>query len=403
MDIPGPKKLPTHDGSESAAEFIRAKIQKLYSSEPDAREEIAKEEAVQGKRSKHQQYMHQLNHSGKSLAEIQTEWHNYYVNLPDSEKHEVWQEFYSTHAKATARTGPQVLPMQQTQNTPETPQKSGSGIVSDRVELPPEPKRSTVTQLKFQLLDKVQSRVNISAKKKGHLHSLGFGLSMGLVVMAFMLFGFFNERFIAPFITPSRTVSSAPIIIDPNISNVGPEAKIIIPKINLDIPVIYDEPSIDEDAVQRALEKGALHYPTTAKPGELGNGVIFGHSSSNILNSGKYKFAFVLLRQLETGDTFYIHKDGKRYVYKVYNKYVVAPTEVSVLNAKPNKAATFTLITCDPPGSSLNRLVVEAEQISPDPSTNTPSSAQTASVSETSQLPSDAPTLWQRFKKWIVS
>ena len=29
-------------------------------------------------------------------------------------------------------------------------------------------------------------------------------------------------------------------------------------------------------------------------------------SSNNILNKGKYKFAFVLLKQLESGDTFMI-------------------------------------------------------------------------------------------------
>jgi uncharacterized Rmd1/YagE family protein len=45
--------------------------------------------------------MYDLSHSGKSLAEIQTAWHQYYVNLPNDEKHQVWQEFYANYQPAS--------------------------------------------------------------------------------------------------------------------------------------------------------------------------------------------------------------------------------------------------------------------------------------------------------------
>jgi sortase A len=165
---------------------------------------------------------------------------------------------------------------------------------------------------------------------------------------------------------------------------------------------VFDEASIEENAVQRALERGVLHYATTSQPGQQGNGAIFGHSSNNILNKGKYKFAFVLLKRLEAGDTFMVHKDGKRYVYRVFDKKIVKPSEVSVLNATAGKPATMSLITCDPPGTSLNRLVVIGEQITPDPTANT---APTAVKTETQPrvLPSDAPTLWQRLTRILTS
>ena len=369
--------------TNSAADLIRSKLESLYEKEPKAKEELAEVEVVK-KRSKHQQFMHDLSHSGKSLAEIQTSWHNYYVNLPNDEKHAVWQEFYANHNKLS-------------QKPPAEPQHDATKHQPTQHNKPTD--HRSAQDVKQQLLGKVQSRGKLN--HKDHLRSIVFGASMGIVTLFILMFGLFNERFIAPFITPSRSVSSTPIVIDPSNTAVGSEAKIIIPKINVEIPVVYDEPTINEDAIQRALEKGVVHYPTTSNPGEIGNGVIFGHSANNILNKGKYKFAFVLLKHLEAGDTFYIQKDGKRYAYKVFDKKVVTPTEVSVLYPTfPDKPSTFTLITCDPPGTSLNRLVVTAEQITPNPKDNVASTAQKV-TSDPAIIPSNSISLWQRFKNWL--
>lgn len=385
------KVAPLGNGANPAVDLIRKKLDDLYGSEPKAKEEIAEVEEV-AHRSKHQQFMYDLSHSGKSLAEIQTSWHNYYVNLPNDEKHQVWQEFYANHAQTQ---------MHPHHTPPEPPKKHEPAHPVHKYPAKRRPDSRSVSDIKQQLLGKVQTRAK--AKPRHHLQSLLFGLGMGSLVLLILLFGFFNERFIAPFITPSRSVSSTPIVIDPGTTAVGTEAKIIIPKINVEIPVIYDEPTINEAAIQRALEKGVVHYPTTSNPGEIGNGVIFGHSANNILNKGKYKFAFVLLKRLETGDTFYVQKDGKRYVYKVFDKKVVPPTDVSVLYPSfPDKSSTFTLITCDPPGTSLNRLVVTAEQISPDPGTNVASTAK-QSTGTPEILPSNSPSLWHRLTSWISS
>ncbi len=387
---------PGNTSANPAADLIRQKLADLYVDEPKAKEEIAEIDQV-SHRSKHQQYMYDLSHSGKSLAEIQTAWHNYYVNLPNAEKHEVWQEFYVNHSQAASHHSSADTPRDHNNKAVATP------AAPHHARPTPSPKHDmrSVSDIKKQLIDTIGTR---SKKQRNpHVQSLLFGLGAGFIVLLIFMFGFFNERFIAPFITPSKNVSSTPIIIDPNSVAVGPESKIVIPKINVEVPVIYDEPTIDEAAIQRALEKGVVHYPTTSNPGEIGNGVIFGHSANNILNKGKYKFAFVLLKRLEAGDTFYIQKDGKRYVYRVFEKKIVAPTEVEVLYASwPDKAATFTLITCDPPGTSLNRLVVYAEQISPDPAGNVASTAKNIAA-DPAILPSDSPTLWQRIKSWFSS
>ncbi len=417
---------------DTAADLIRTKLHRLYGTEPDAQEEITEVAALpQATLSKHQQYMKSLSESGRSLAEIQTAWHEYYGALSDTGKHEVWQEFYSEHARVTqkAKHPASEVPAETEDNsTAKQKHTTESSPLTDNPEplttiqhpisyntatlrkkrgqkLVPAiatPDTGTVNDIRSHLLSKIQSRATI--RKNPHVRALTFGLTMGTLTVFVLLFGFFNERFITPFIRPNTTVSATPIIVDPDASGgpVGPEAKIIIPKINVEAPVVYDVPSISEADVQKGLENGVVHYITTPNPGEKGNSVIFGHSSSNILNKGKYKFAFILLKSLEKEDTFIVQKDGKRYVYKVYNKFVTPPSDLSVL-AATDRPATMTLITCDPPGTSTNRLIIQAEQIFPDPSVNAESSVQPAAAQNTQpvQLPSNSTSMWQRIKNWF--
>jgi LPXTG-site transpeptidase (sortase) family protein len=231
------------------------------------------------------------------------------------------------------------------------------------------------------------------------LHSLLFGLGAGFMVLLVVMFSFFNERFIAPFIQPSRNISNTPIITQD--TAVSKEPQVIIPKINVQIPVVYGVNTIDDNQVENALESGVVHYADTATPGENGNVVVVGHSSNNIFNSGKYKFAFVLLSRLDDGDTFYLQKDGVRYTYQVYKKEIVKPTDVSVLQPT-EKPATATLITCDPPGTSTNRLVVVGEQISPDPNRNLAQTSHNTLATQTPIIPGNSPSLWSRFTHWFT-
>lgn len=394
-DITDSSRKKEEAGAKAAADLIRQKIDKIHQ-EPSAAEEAAEAAHHQGRPSKHQAYMKELVGSGKSLAEIQTAWHNYYVGLPNDEKHAVWNEFYSEHGNTIEPAARPAMSL---------PQDEGAQVhkVSER------PKKSsahrstqTVAHMKERLTSQaVQSRQRKLTNKQ-HFQSALFGLGIGSFVVLIMLFGFFNERFIAPFITPSKSVSDTPIIISNSTATTDPTPKVIIPKINVEIPVVYDEPSVEENAIQAALERGVVHYATTPTPGETGNVVVFGHSSNNILNKGKYKFAFVLLKRLEIGDTFYLTKDKVQYAYRVYKKDIVKPTEIGVMNTQ-DKASTATLITCDPPGTSLNRLVVVGEQVSPDATKNVASSKAPATTTPqaASVIPSNAPSLWQRLTGWF--
>lgn len=394
-----PKQQGSSEGGD-AASVIRQKLANIYAEEPNAGEEALQVVGIghTAPLSKHQKYIAELTQSKRSLADIQSEWHDYYMRLPDYEKHEVWQEFYTAHAHASKHPLGSQKP-QPHEKANESP--TGNAHISHNTAALKQRKTSrpkTVAELKRSVTSSVTGSKQL--KPKHHLQSMLFGLGLGGFVLLVFLFGFFNERFIAPFITPSRVVTNTPIIADSS-SAIGPEPKIIIPKINVEIPVVYDEPSVNEDAVQNALERGVVHYANTSAPGEQGNSVIVGHSSNNIFNQGAYKFAFVLLNRMESGDTFMLHKDGKRYTYRVFDKKIVKPTEVGVLNAT-SKPATATLITCDPPGTSINRLVVVGEQISPSPATNVASTVKpTLATTQPSVIPGNAPSLWNRLFGWL--
>ena len=377
----------SHDRRNPAADLIRKKVEAAYGHEPSVGDELEEieEMAPKEKRSKHQDFIYNLTNSGRPLHEIQTAWHEYYAGLTDKEKHQVWQEFYNTqaqeahHPAITHRQPVPAAPIYSHNTMSQRPKRTASKKLShakEKVKRSPAVKKPAANQT---------------------LHSLLFGLGTGSIVIIIFLFSFFNERIIAPFIQPSRSVQNIPII---NTSSVSSDPLVVIPKINVEIPVIYDVDTIDETAVEKGLERGVVHYADTAVPGQNGNVVIVGHSSNNILNPGKYKFAFTLLHDLQAGDTFYLQKDSKRYTYQVYKRQVVSPNDVSVLGLA-DKPATATLITCDPPGTSNNRLVVTAEQIDPSPAANLAAATQNKLAVSATIVPGNSPTLWSRLIDWF--
>ncbi len=147
-----------------------------------------------------------------------------------------------------------------------------------------------------------------------------------------------------------ETPTSAPTI------NYDPE--IVIPKIGVRAPVIYD---VAFNSIIDNLHNGVVRYEGTANPGQVGNVVIVGHSSDFPWSTGRYKTIFSLLDKLTSGDEIILPYGTDRYVYKITETKVVKPTDLSVLARTPT--ATITLITCYPVGTTLNRLIVRANLV----------------------------------------
>lgn len=394
---------------EQAIDLIRAKLDRIYGHEPDAEQELREVKHEPTKElSKHQRFMQSLQNSGLPVATIQVKWHEYYDSLSDNEKRQVWDEFYakqlnSAYQKPEAQHHEATILPELAQDTAAIPGQIPT-LPGGLSKLPRRKlMRSRLTSstpgrsIKTQIRRNISLSSNIEKRRirlKQNLQSLAFGLGVGFVVILIFMFSFFNERFLAPFIHPA-IASATPIILDS--SSVSPTAAptIIIPKINVEIPLVFDVGTTNESMILKGLEDGVVHYPTTVLPGQKGNTAFFGHSSNNIFSPGKYKFAFVQLNKLKAGDLFYITYNKKVYVYKVFDRQIVDPSDVGVLDNVPGKISTATLITCDPPGTSLNRLVVWGEQISPDPATSAAAPAPTE-VQKPTEIVGNGPSLWDK-------
>jgi LPXTG-site transpeptidase (sortase) family protein len=108
-----------------------------------------------------------------------------------------------------------------------------------------------------------------------------------------------------------------------------------------------------------ALRAGAGHYEQSALPGDpTGNVAIAGHRTG-------FGEPFRHLELLRDGDEIELATPVGRFVYKVIgafdghqNPWITSSTDWSVISPTPEPSLTLT--TCDPPGTSLNRLIVRA-------------------------------------------
>jgi len=109
------------------------------------------------------------------------------------------------------------------------------------------------------------------------------------------------------------------------------------------------------------LTKSLVHYLPQSLPGEYGNVAIFGHSTlPQLYNPKDYKTIFTYLSSLEKGDKIYVNIGELEYQYEVTTSFIVKPSDLSVLEQKKD-ASYLTLITCTPPGTYWERLVVIAK------------------------------------------
>lgn len=134
---------------------------------------------------------------------------------------------------------------------------------------------------------------------------------------------------------------------------------IIIPKLGANARIIANVDPYDARVYQRALTRGVAHARGTSVPGAMGNMFLFAHSSENFYEAVRYNSIFYLLPKLVPGDEILLYYKNAEYVYVVTDKKMAAAKEVSYLDDGGN-AQTLTLMTCWPPGTSLQRLLIFA-------------------------------------------
>lgn len=176
---------------------------------------------------------------------------------------------------------------------------------------------------------------------------------------------------VVAYMSPGNTEVNEITAIDPTLSiKTHEKPYLMIPKLNIEVPVIFGAKN-DVNSMNIAMDNGVANFAVpgaAAKPGEIGNFVISGHSAGNIYQQSNYKFIFSGLTRMKEGDLIYMDYNNARYTYKVTGTKTVKPTDVAALRkiASDNEGKPMiTLITCVPLGTSRERLLVYGEQISP--------------------------------------
>lgn len=109
----------------------------------------------------------------------------------------------------------------------------------------------------------------------------------------------------------------------------------------------------------------------TARPGEVGNTVIAGHSSYFKSAYGRYKTVFSNLAELDTGEEVWVYWKSPEtgaitlYRYTVRSSYNTEPSNTQILLPGTGNSR-ITLFTCTPIGGIAGRWIVEAELIHQD-------------------------------------
>lgn len=302
--------------------------------------------------------------------------------------HSAWQDYYQQYYERYYIG--EVYRMRQTLDVHTTP-------ATTRVAHENLPKEQSESDIAFHTLraDLLQNVRDSAVKARRSRHFMPFAVA-GFVMVLFWLVAAGGSQFLVANVnayTSPGSISPVNIIVDPsNDVPISNEPRLIIPKINIDVPVVYDTKP-DQVSQLQAMEKGVAWFGipgANSRPGQVGNTVLSGHSSNDLFDPGDFKFIFARLDQLEQGDTFYVNYLGVRYTYTITKKEVVKPTDVQKL-VYPTDKPVMTLITCVPLGTAQNRLLVTAEQISPNPAQAEP--APEVETAPEAAMPGNSPSL----------
>ena len=256
--------------------------------------------------------------------------------------------------------------------------------------------QQALQELRAKLRENVTEKAQ-AVRKSRHFIPIAAGLGV-MLIFAFMQFNQLLVANVKAYVSPGN-IDPANIIVDPSLTtSVDPGlTNLVIPKINVDAPVDYNAKP-DNDSQMAAMKHGLAHFGiagANSKPGQVGNTAIAGHSSNDVFAAGDYKFIFAQLEKLKGGDIIYANYEGTRYTYQVVRTEVVRPSEINKLIYETDKPV-MTLITCTPLGTAEKRLLVTAEQISPDPSKALAKDDTPQSDAPTESMAGTSPTLLQR-------
>lgn len=379
---------------QAAAQIARRKVLAAYATPA---QKSTQNPSISDGHMKSEQISPKIN--SESWRRYHSAWQNYYQNY--------YSDYYSKAARtyiekerlkdARAKAEEEEILNSLTKASKQSDKKSGLTLnAGEKTQI--SGANMTGEEVESSLRRRIKKKATDNAKKSRRRKKL-MPIFAGLAVMFLILFLQYNRLIFAPimaYVSPGNAPASQIEAVDPTITQtVSPEPRLIIPKLNIDVPIRFNVALSD---VMSAMNNGVAHYRiagASAYPGEVGNFVITGHSAGDIYSSNPYKYIFSGLERLEDGDLIYVNYNSVRYTYQVIKKQVVEPSNVASLIMETNKPL-ITLVTCTPLGTSRYRLLVTGEQISP--STEDAEEAEQytpVTTDESNSLPANEPSFFE--------
>ena len=359
------KTTSTSDQSDrdAAAGVVRQQLDAIYGNHPKVTTPTGNHPAPGQKAPATEHHIQTSAPTADHWKQYHEQWQNYY--------RQYYERYYVGHLHQA---------IQQQTAAAQTPQEQNDDEV-------------------LKLRQKIVENAKESAKKARKSRHFIPIASAAFVVLA-VVFLQYNQILFAnvqAYVSPGA-IDPQNIVVDPTANvKVSPDPKLIIPKINVDVPVIYGV-GYDHNSQMSAMEKGVSHFAipgANSVPGQVGNTVLSGHSSNDLFDPGDFKFIFAQLDKLQNGDTIFINYNSIRYSYVVTKKEVVMPNQVDKLTYATDKPV-LTLITCTPLGTAQKRLLVTAEQVSPDPSKATAANTAQNSNDKNATMTGNGPSALER-------
>lgn len=357
--------VPSRDdraSQQAAANIARGQIDTIYQQDTDVRS--ASQETANPYERTHDSTVHTANQSA---------WQKY---------HSAWQNYYQQYYERYYVSQVHQAKIDLQQQAPAATH--------------PMTKEEAIEDIRSDLRKNVEKQAT-KVKNSRHFWPIVAGIS---VMMVFLFLQYNRVLFanVEAYVSPGN-IDPQNLIVDPSTpAEVGPDPKIVIPKINVNIPIVWTAIASDQNSLNKAMNDGAAWFNipgANARPGQVGNAVFSAHSSNDWLDQSDYKFAFARLEQMKEGDTVYINYNSTRYVYTITHTKVVLPTDVGAL-VTPTDKPIMTLITCVPLGTADKRLLVFAEQVSPDPSGAAKAETTSSESAVPTAMPRNSPTFIER-------
>lgn len=386
--------------------------QKPKSTEPTAAQKQQQTAAALARQKVLEAYKHQPQNYREPTKQAPTpqvkaeDWRKY---------HSAWQDYYQKYyGEYYGRAAKEYVARERLKIERETAEREKKAaeeraIISSAATAAQQTENTESIQDDFKA--KIQKKVAKRAKKMRKSRHF-IPLTIGFSILVLGLLFEYNQVIIAnavAYMSPGGSEVNDITAIDPTISaSIHENPTLMIPKLNVEVPVVFGAKN-DLNSMANAMSNGVAHFSirgASAKPGEVGNFAISGHSAGNIYQQSDYKFIFSGLTRMGTGDLIYMDYNGQRYTYRVTGTRTVDPSNSASLreiaNNNPGKPM-ITLITCTPLGTSKYRLLVYGEQIHPSYNDTDPEEKPVEDdTPEEQDMPKNDDSPFTQFWKWLT-